>query len=211
MYFKFSVSNHDAREIVSETRVLKRAAIAQLEQAVELIRHFEDETEQRRAEQVRSNDAAEQAGYETGMQRAAREYADRLFEANQFMAQAATRFEASFAEAVRVAVMRIVEAVPDAGIVERLVRAVYQDMVNEQMTRLVVHEDHRDQIADMFQHLAGAQTISVVGDPTAARRFCRIESSLGSVEMDVDTAIEAVSDLVARALHTARIEGAHIS
>ncbi|KVW73119.1 hypothetical protein WK99_32965 [Burkholderia ubonensis] len=187
--------------------MLKRAAIAQIEQAVDLMRHVEDEVEQQRAAQARSKDAAEQAGYEAGTQRAALEYADRLLEASNFISQAALRFEASFSEAVRVAVTRILDEVPDSRIVERLVKDAYQDVANESVVRLVVHTDHRDQIDQVLQSIPDVQPLSVVGDSGVAHRFCRMETTLGSVEMDVDTAIVAVSVSVQRALHAARIDG----
>ncbi|KVO23403.1 hypothetical protein WJ74_33785 [Burkholderia ubonensis] len=154
---------------------------------------------------------AEQAGYDAGMRRAAQEYAGRLLDANQFIVQAASRFEASFAEAVRKAVARIVETVPDSSIVERLMFTAYQDTFNEQMARIVVHADHYERVVEAWQHRGGARAISIVGDPSVNHRFCRIESTLGSVEVDVDTAIEAISDLVVRALNTARIEGKQVS
>ncbi|WP_143134960.1 hypothetical protein [Burkholderia ubonensis] len=207
MYFKVAVGDRDACNIVGETRVLKRADMARLEKAIDLVRHFEVEMEQLRAELIRTNETAEQAGYDEGMQRANREYADRLLEANRFVEQSSLRFEKSFGNAVRLAVSRVVDVLPDLNTVEHLIRTAYQDMLNEQVTRVVVHVDHREQIKKVFREMSGAQAVLIVGDATVSRRFCRIESIQGCVEMDVDMAIEAITASVSRALYAARIDG----
>ncbi|WP_157661845.1 FliH/SctL family protein [Burkholderia ubonensis] len=207
MYFKVAVGDRDACNIVGETRVLKRADMAQLEKVIDLIRHFEEEMEQLRAELMRTNETAEKAGYDEGMQRANREYADRLLEASQFVEQSSLRFETSFGNAVRLAVSRIIDVLPDANTVEHLIRTAYRDMSNEQVIRVVVHVDHREQIEKVFRKMTDAQAILIVGDFTVPRRFCRIESAQGCVEMNVDMAIEAITASVSRALYVARVDG----
>ncbi|KVU00228.1 hypothetical protein WK62_19380 [Burkholderia ubonensis] len=181
--------------------------MAQLEKVIDLIRHFEEEMEQLRAELMRTNETAEKAGYDEGMQRANREYADRLLEASQFVEQSSLRFETSFGNAVRLAVSRIIDVLPDANTVEHLIRTAYRDMSNEQVIRVVVHVDHREQIEKVFRKMTDAQAILIVGDFTVPRRFCRIESAQGCVEMNVDMAIEAITASVSRALYVARVDG----
>ncbi|MFJ2991431.1 hypothetical protein [Pandoraea sp. NPDC087047] len=206
MYFKCEIGAREGRDILVESRVLKRAAIDQLEQAIEIVRVVEEEAELRRAEQREATEVAEKAGYEAGEQRADRECAARLLEANQFMAQTVTRFESSFSQAVRLALTRIVDAVPDAEIVDGFVKAAYQDVTEESVVRVVVHPDHRDRIDELLQQLGNARAIPVVGDSAVAYRFCRIESPLGSVEMDADAAVAAMSACSTQALQAARVE-----
>lgn len=207
MHFKCELGAREGRDILVASRVLKRDAIGQLEQAIDLLKVVADEVEASREAQRQATEDAEKVGYEAGGQRADREYAARLLEASQFMAQAVTRFETSFAQAVRVALTRIVDAMPEAGIVDDIVRAAYGDVAHESVVRVVVHPDHRDRVEALLRQLDGARAMLVVGDSSVARRFCRIESALGSVEMDADAAVAAVSDCSLRALQAARIDG----
>lgn len=190
MYFTLLKSPTEAFHVAGTTRVIKAAALAELTWAADLHRSFQVELEHAKVARQEALQAACAEGYQAGGRQAHAELAERLTAASHFLARAHSVFEAAFAAAVTGAVAQIARKLPDAVLMQAILRHAYLALGRELVISITIHPEDREATQEALKALEPTAFSAIVTDAFMPRHACRIESPLAVIEHDL-TAILA--------------------
>jgi flagellar biosynthesis/type III secretory pathway protein FliH len=192
VHFTILKSPTEALSVTATSRLIKADTLRELHWAVDLRESFLAELAQMRQQREEAFDAARNDGYQAGERAAHSDLAERLSASHQFLAQAHSTFEHTFSRAVKSVVSQIVRKLPDATLMQLVVRQAYLALGRELMMRVVVHPEQRDATQEALKNLMLEAIPVLVVDAYLARHACRIESQFAVVEHDLDAMLAGI-------------------
>lgn len=192
MHFTILKSPTEALSLAATSRVVKAEALAELMWAADFRQSFQDELEEAKRVREEALEAARAEGYQAGERQAHAELAERLTAANQFLAQAHSAFEVAFGRAVTGAVAQIARKLPDAVLMQAILRHAYVALGRELMMSITIHPDDRDAAQEALKALMPSTLPAIVVDAFMPRHACRIESQLAVIEHDLNAILAGI-------------------
>jgi type III secretion protein L len=211
VHFTILKSPTEALHVAATSRVIKAAALAELVWAADLHQSFQAELEQAKRMREEALQAARAEGYQAGERQAHAELAERLTAAGQFLAQAHAVFEVAFSRAVTGAVAQIARKLPDAVLMQAILRHAYLALGRELMMSITIHPEDRDATQEALKSLTSTAFPAIVADASMPRHACRIESQLAVVEHDLTAILAGIERATLLALRESAQHGTEAS
>ncbi|KVD55013.1 ATPase V [Burkholderia ubonensis] len=203
MHFRVMRGASGELDALSESRVVKADAIAELFDAIDLRASLKAELAQAKLDRQEAVNDARREGYAQGEREARYVVSECVQNAQRFLARAHSTFEAQFARFVAMAVEQIVEPLPDPMQMRAVIRHAYAAFGDEIALRVVVHPDDRDAAQSALEQYRPEWRAILTDDALIPRGGCRLESMLVVVELEWDTLLKGIEQATLNAFRDA--------